>query len=311
MAAFFLRPHAKQPGGDTVTQFADISSVLFLGATVIFVAVVILIAVAIFAPRSLRDRLARPSLILLAGIAFPVVSLTALLVYALAIPFPTSSDAKPTIRVEVTGELWWWRVRYLDESGALLVETANEISIPSGQMVEFVLKSDNVIHSFWIPELGSKLDMIPGHVNRLRVREPAPGVLSGQCAEYCGAQHTKMKFAVHVLAPASFNAWLSAQRQPARMAGPELEQGAQRFQHACAACHTVRGTPAAGTSGPDLTHVASRSTLAAGVLTNNVGAMAGWIAASQHIKPGNRMPSFDQWSGEELRAVASYLDSLK
>jgi len=221
------------------------------------------------------------------------------------------AGATAAVRIEVTGELWWWRVRYLDASGKPVFETANDIRIPAGEWVEFVLKSDNVIHSFWIPELGGKLDMIPGHVNRLRVRALDAGRYTGQCAEYCGAQHANMKFDVQAMAPDAFQAWLSAQAQPAAPAGPTLRQGERVFQQACAQCHTVRGTSAAGTLGPDLTHVGSRLSLAAGVLPNNVGALAGWIAGSQHIKPGNPMPSFDQLPGEDLRAVAHYLESLK
>lgn len=304
------------PAGEGASGVADISSVLFIGATVIFLAVAALIAVALFGPVSLRRRLSRPSLIVGAGIAFPVVALTALLVYVLSTASSMArAGATAATRIEVTGELWWWRVRYLDAAGKPVFETANDIRIPAGEWVEFVLKSDNVIHSFWIPELGGKLDMIPGHVNRLRVRALGAGRYTGQCAEYCGAQHANMKFGVQAMAPDAFQAWLSAQAQPAApalsVAEPTLRQGARLFQQACAQCHTVRGTSAAGTQGPDLTHVGSRLSLAAGVLPNNVGALAGWIAGSQHIKPGNPMPSFDQLPGEDLRAVAHYLESLK
>ncbi|WP_417221049.1 cytochrome c oxidase subunit II [Achromobacter spanius] len=304
------------PAGEGASGVADISSVLFIGATVIFLAVAALIVVALFGPMSLRRRLSRPSLIVGAGIAFPVAALTALLVYVLSTASSMArAGATAATRIEVTGELWWWRVRYLDAAGKPVFETANDIRIPAGEWVEFVLKSDNVIHSFWIPELGGKLDMIPGHVNRLRVRALGAGRYTGQCAEYCGAQHANMKFDVQAMAPDAFQAWLSAQAQPAAPAlsdaGPTLRQGARLFQQACAQCHTVRGTSAAGTQGPDLTHVGSRLSLAAGVLPNNVGALAGWIAGSQHIKPGNPMPSFDQLPGEDLRAVAHYLESLK
>ncbi len=300
------------PAGEGAGSVADINNVLYIGGTVIFLAVAALVGVALFGPVTWRRRLSRPSLIVGAGIAFPVVALTALLVYVLSEASAMArAGATAAVRIEVTGELWWWRVRYLDASGNPVFETANDIRIPAGEWVEFVLKSDNVIHSFWIPELGGKLDMIPGHVNRLRVRSPGAGRYTGQCAEYCGAQHANMKFDVQAMAPDAFQAWLSAQAQPAAPAGPALRQGERVFQQACAQCHTVRGTSAAGTLGPDLTHVGSRLSLAAGVLPNNVGALAGWIAGSQHIKPGNPMPSFDQLPGEDLRAVAHYLESLK
>src|SRR5690606_9930190 len=184
--------------------------------------------------------------------------------------------------------------------------------MPAGLPVELVLKSDNVIHSFWVPNLAGKLDMVPGHVNRLRVQAQAPMVFRGKCAEYCGAQHAKMMFEVQALAPDDFQTWLLSQRQPAQApTSARLEVGQRHFMQACAQCHTVRGTAAAGTLGPDLTHIGSRSSLAAGVLPNNAGTLAGWIAGSQHIKPGNHMPSFDHWSGEDLRAVAHYMESLQ
>ncbi|OZI49582.1 cytochrome c oxidase subunit II [Bordetella genomosp. 4] len=301
----------EQPSSEAAIRTAELGDVLFAGAAIIFVAMAVLIAFAVFGPARIRDRLSRPAIIYFAGIAFPVIVLTVLLSYTLGVPGSMKREAAPRLQIEVVGEIWWWRVRYQDASGSLWFETANEIRIPAGVPVDMVLKSDNVIHSFWAPELGGKLDMIPGHVNRMTVQAEEPGVFHGVCAEYCGAQHAKMRFSVHALAPEAFDAWMSAQRRPAREAGPELQPGAERFVQACAACHTVRGTAAAGTSGPDLTHVGSRSSLAAGTLPNNVGALAGWIAASQRIKPGNPMPSFDHWSGEELRAVATYLQSLK
>jgi len=301
-----------QPSGEAAALIAEIGWVLYVGAAAIFVAVSVLLALAMFGPAPLRRRLSRPALIVGAGISFPVAVLTALLLYVLSPTSAATREAAPlAARIEVTGELWWWRVRYLDASGALLFETANEIRIPTGQPVEFLLKSDNVIHSFWIPELGGKLDMIPGRVNRMRALARTPGTFRGHCAEYSGAQHAQMRFDVQALAPAQFEAWMRAQREPARAAAAPLRQGEQLFMQACASCHAVRGTSAAGTLGPDLTHLGSRPSLAAGVLPNNVGALGGWIAGSQHIKPGNGMPSFDQWPGEDLRAVARYLESLK
>lgn len=301
-----------QPSGEDAARIAEIGWVLYVGGAAIFVAVAALMAFAIFGPEPVRRRLSRPALIVGAGIAFPIVALTALLVYVLT-PAPSAArDATSfAARIEVTGELWWWRVRYLDASGELLFETANEIRIPAGQPVEFLLKSDNVIHSFWIPELGGKLDMIPGRVNRMRALARTPGTFRGHCAEYCGAQHAQMLFDVQAVAPDAFDAWVQAQRQPAQATVPELRQGERLFMQACAQCHAVRGTVAEGTLGPDLTHVGSRDSLAAGILPNNVGALGGWIAGSQQIKPGNGMPSFDQWPGEDLRAVARYLESLK
>lgn len=300
-----------RPASGTAAKTAEISEVLFVSAALIFAAMMVLAVITIWGPVRIRRRLARPALILFAGVGFPVTALTLLLTYTLNATGSAKDGVNPMVRVEIKGELWWWRVRYLDGSGSLLFETANEIRIPAGVPVEFVLTSDNVIHSFWVPELGGKLDMVPGHVNRMTVQVHEPGVFQGQCAEYCGAQHAKMRFTVQALAPEAFHQWVTAQSAPALSAGPRLQQGAQLFINACAMCHTVRGTRADGITGPDLTHVASRSSLAAGALPNNVGAIAGWITASQHLKPGNLMPSFDHWSGADVRAVATYLGSLK
>lgn len=300
--------------GEDAVRIAEISGVLFVGATVIFLLVAALLALALYGPLRMRGILAHRWLIIGAGIAFPVIVLSALLVYSFSETRLQARAATPLgARIEVMGEMWWWRVRYLDNDGQLLFETANDIRIPSGQPVEFILKSENVIHSFWVPNLAGKLDMVPGHVNHLRVQARAPGVFRGQCAEYCGAQHAKMMLDVQALAPDDFLAWLALQQQqPSREpVGAMLQAGKQYFMNTCARCHTIRGTAADGTLGPDLTHVGSRRSLAAGVLPNNAGTLAGWIADSQHIKPGNQMPSFNQLSGEGLRALAQYMESLK
>lgn len=294
-------------------RIGAISEVLFIGAAVIFLWVMIMLLLALYGPPRLRRRLGRPALIIAAGIVFPVVVLSALLFYTFgAATNMMRTTTQPALRIEVIGEMWWWRVRYLDDDGQLMFETANDIRMPAGLPVELVLKSDNVIHSFWVPALAGKLDMVPGHVNRLRVQAEEPGLFRGQCAEYCGAQHAKMMFDVQALSPGDFQEWVALQRQPAlEPATDTLRMGKQHFMQVCAQCHTVRGTGAAGALGPDLTHIGSRLSLAAGVLPNNVGTLAGWIAGSQHIKPGNQMPSFNQLSGEGLRAVAQYMESLK
>ena len=208
------------------------------------------------------------------------------------------------LRIEVTGEQWWWRVRYLDAQGAPDFETANEIRIPAGRPVLLELKSADVIHSFWVPSLAGKLDMVPGRTNRLRLLASRPGEYRGQCAEYCGGPHAFMALFVVAEEAAQFERWAEGQRKPAAAANA-------LFTAHCGSCHTVRGTQAAGALGPDLTHVGSRLSIGAGLLPNNAGALAGWIASSQHLKPGNLMPSFRHFSGEELRAMASYLQTLK
>lgn len=304
---------ALHPKGEHAGHIADLTWVMFIGAGGIFLLVLALLALALFGPQNARAFLGRRAVVVAGGIAFPVVVLTALLWYGLGMTTALMrSDEPAAARIEVRGELWWWRVRYLDSDDQLLFETANDIRIPAGLPVEFLLKSDNVIHSFWVPNLTGKLDMIPGHVNVLRVQAGAPGVFLGQCAEYCGAQHAKMMLHVQALAPGEFQAWRDVQQQPAREpADTQLRAGMDLFQQACAQCHAVRGSPASGSAGPDLTHAGSRPFIAANVLPNNTGTLAGWIAGNQHIKPGNLMPEFERLSGDELRAIARYVESLE
>ena len=283
---------AHGPAAMAITQLAW---VLFVGGAAILLAVLALTAYAVYARPAW---LARERFVVSAGIAFPVAALSVLLAYVYAIGAPQGAQSETSLRIEVIGEQWWWRVRYPG------FETANEIRIPAGQPVELILRSADVIHSFWVPNLAGKVDMIPGRENRLRLTAAKPGEFRGQCAEFCGGPHAKM--ALHVIAESTerFEAWLAAQRKPAGTALPS-------FEARCAVCHTVRGTAAAGTRGPDLTHIGSRGYIAAGTLPNNAGTLAGWIASSQHIKPGNLMPEFREFSAEELKALAAYLESLK
>lgn len=323
IALLAARPQAAQAGiqsaltpkGGQAAQIAEIGTVLFVGGGLIFLGVMLLLYIALFGPARMRSLIGRRALVIGGGIVFPVVVLSMLLVYTfMAAAGMVRAYEAPAARIEITGELWWWRVKYLDPQGKVIIETANDVRIPAAQPVELLVRSDNVIHSFWVPNLAGKMDTIPGHVNRLRVQADQPGVFRGQCAEYCGVQHANMALHVIALPSQDYASWLDAQTAPARE--PEaveasLQVGKQYFMHACAQCHTIRGTQAAGTLGPDLTHVGSRHSIAAGILPNNVGALAGWIAGSQHIKPGNQMPSFNDLSGEGLRSVAQYMESLK
>ncbi len=301
------------PKGRDAAYIADITWVLFIGGGLIFFLVLVLTGIALFGKQTQRGWLARRGLIIGGGIVFPVVALSALLVYTFSSGAVNIHRGSPAARIEVIGELWWWRVRYLDERGGLLLETANEIRIPADRPVEILLKSADVIHSFWVPNLAGKIDLIPGHTNRLRLHADSPGSFRGQCAEYCGAQHAKMAFHVIAEPQPAFDAWLTNQMRAAIEPKDDLLRlGQQLFlDNRCGQCHTVRGAPAAGTLGPDLTHIGSRRSLAAGILPNNPGTMAGWITGSQTIKPGNRMPSFHQFSGHELRTLAAYLASLQ
>jgi len=248
------------------------------------------------------------------GVVLPVIVLATLLTYSFVLGRDLNRALGPeALRIEVVGKQWWWEVRYLQPDGAAPVVSANELRLPVGEPVELLLTSTDVIHSFWLPSIAGKRDMIPGKVNRLVLEAREPGVYRGQCAEYCGGPHALMAFYAIAEPAADFRRWLGREAAPA--AAPDdqfLAEGRELFLNSgCGACHTVRGTPAAGELGPDLTHLGSRRSLGAGILPNNVGTIAGWIADTQHIKPDNLMPSFNTFTGVELRALAAWLASLE
>jgi cytochrome c oxidase subunit 2 len=223
---------------------------------------------------------------------------------------PAPSDR---LRIHVVGRQWWWEVRYEQPGSATRIALANEIRLPTGQAVELVLSSADVIHSFWVPTLAGKVDMIPGRTTQLYLRSDVTGKFRGICAEYCGGQHALMALFVIAQTPEQFTAWLT---QQSRAAGEPNDSFFKLgydafFRGNCQTCHTIRGTPANGTVGPDLTHVGGRQSLAAGVLDNHIGTMAGWIAGAQDLKPGNAMPSPALYTGVELRALAAWLGSLE
>ena len=280
----------------------------------IFVAVMALALYAVFARGNRPRRLGRSSFVVVAGAAFPTIALGALLVWVLSGTATLTRPPGPeALRIEVIGRMWWWEVRYLDAEGETLAIAANEIHLPTDRPALLELSTVDVIHSFWVPRLAGKLDMIPGHVNRLKLQADRPGVFRGQCAEFCGKQHALMAFRVVAHEPTEFEEWLAKERGPAREPDTaELQRGRDLFlSTGCGACHAIRGTPAEARIGPDLTHVGSRLTLAAGILDNHVGTFAGWIADAQGLKPGNGMPSFNVLPGRDLRALAAYLESLQ
>ncbi len=305
---------ALDPAADEAARLATLSIVLFVGGAAIFVAVTALVLYAIFAPPARRRWLADRRAILIGGIAVPIVVLTALLVYGFIVLRVAHAPASEgALRIEVVGEQYWWRVRYPAEGEAEAFATANEIRVPAGRPVELVAMSADVIHAVWIPNFAGKVDMIPGRANRLVFTVERPGVYRGVCAEYCGDQHARMAFDVVALEPGAFAAWRQAQTAPAREPATEFLEGGRILfiRNGCGNCHAVRGTEAGGQIGPDLTHVGSRRTIGAGQFPNNVGTLAGWIADTQHLKGGARMPSYGSLTGADLRAIAGYLESLK
>jgi cytochrome c oxidase subunit 2 len=298
------------PAGPYAGSIAALSWVLIAMAAGVFAVVIAALWVALFGKPRLKAKLGGSKTIWIGGIAFPVIVLTLLLIYGLTLTRNLTAPVPPgAMRVRITGEMWWWRVAYLDRQGQPYMLDANELHIPAGRPVLLELESNDVIHSFWVPRLSGKLDMVPGRRNILPIQADAPGVFAGQCAEYCGGPHALMAFVVVAHDPATFDAMMAARRAPhPRPSGP----GAALFRSAgCAACHRIAGTDANGMAGPDLTHVGSRRSLGAGILPNNHGTLMGWIGDSQSIKPGNRMPPYKVLSAAELQALAAYLGAQK
>jgi cytochrome c oxidase subunit 2 len=299
------------PAGHDAAVISQFAWVMFGAATVIFVAVMALMAL------SLRDnaRPLRPGLwIAGAGVAFPVLVLSALLTWSTwrsAQLVPQSSQA--ALSISVTARMWWWEVRYRDPAGGREIVTANEIHIPVGQAVYVGLNAADVIHSLWVPSLSGKRDMIPGRVTGLTLRADRPGVYRGQCAEFCGAQHANMALHVVALAPDAFRDWLLRQALPARAPqGALLERGRAAFlEQRCQTCHTIRGVAETARLGPDLTHVGSRAHIGAGLLQTHQNTLAGWIADPQAVKPGVFMPAAAGTDGDTLGALAAYLEHLQ
>ena len=304
---------ALHPRGPDAEAIAHLTWILIGGGTAILLAVLAIAAFALWAPLERRAWAAKQRFVIGSAVVFPIVVLTALLIYTVVVEASIGKrGGEPAVRIAVIGHQWWWRVHYLDSQGGLDFVTANEIRIPAGVPVELTLESVDVIHSLAVPNLAGKLDMIPGRVNRLRLHAHAPGVFRGQCTEYCGGPHAKMAFYVVAEKPEDFEGWRASQRNPASATQNAVTaQGHALFMLHCVACHSVRGTEAKGALGPDLTHVGSRISIAAGILPNNRATLAAWVSASQDMKPGNLMPSMNIFSGEELRALAAYLESLK
>lgn len=220
--------------------------------------------------------------------------------------------AQNPVTIQVTGHQWWWEFTYPNDQAYLQITTANEIHVPLHTRIVILTRSSDVIHSFWAPSITGKRDLIPGYSSSFAFQVDRPGIYRGLCAEFCGLQHAHMGFAVVAEPFEQFAAWQEAQLADGKEPdNPETKRGRTVFlTHACAMCHTIRGTSAAATMGPDLTHFGSRMNLAAETLPNNPGSLAGWIIDPQNIKPGNHMAP-NALSGQDLQALISYLESLE
>ncbi|MFL5448692.1 MAG: cytochrome c oxidase subunit II [Gemmatimonadales bacterium] len=292
---------------------------MYVVSAVVFVLVVLALLLAAFrrrgaeAPETDPGRERSLTTAVSIATALTVLILFGFLVYDVAVGRQlTRGLGKDALQVRVIGHQWWWELQYRDSVAHNWFTTANELHIPVGRPVALELLSTDVIHSFWPPTISQKRDLIPGKDNSLWLQADTAGVYRGQCAEYCGQQHAKMGFLVIAQRPDSFASWLAAQRDTALTPTTQLALRGQEvfLASSCVMCHAIAGTPAGSRVGPDLTHLASRRTLAAGTLPNTRGNLAGWIVNPQSIKPGTRMPP-NQLKPEDLQALLAYLETLK
>jgi cytochrome c oxidase subunit 2 len=282
-------------------------------STVVFAVVVVLLFVGVVRGRRRTEDEARgparwgEPFIVIAGVGVSAVILIAVFLVSLrTMQALASQERGAALSVHVIGHDWWWEARY--DNGAV---TANEIHIPAGPRVRLVLDAADVIHSFWVPQLAPKRDLIPGRTNDLWIQADTPGRYRGQCAEYCGLQHAHMAFFVVAQRSDEFAAWLTDQRKPFQPADGLAARGRDVFlTNTCVGCHAIRGTTAMGTLGPDLTHLASRDTIAGDTLPNTSDVLADWVTDPQEAKPGVSMPP-TQLGAADLQALVAFLKSLR
>jgi cytochrome c oxidase subunit II len=316
-------PSTLQPHGPAAAHLATLWWVMFALSAAIFILVIGLLFAALLRRRRATNETPPDSSggdtgrtwVTRGGIALPLVVLGIVFGYSIftlaAVENPTE---KPAVKIHVIARRWWWEVIYPDQN----ITTANEIHLPVGKPVQIELESGDVIHSFWVPELHGKMDLIPTRINTITLQADQKGVYRGECAEYCGLQHAHMGFMVVAESSADFDKWLTAQQQPATApAETAAKQGQQVFESAgCIFCHTIRGMDDKSIDrsgidlGPDLTHLSSRLTIAGAVLTQNTGNLAGWVSDPQHIKPGSLMPRVDL-NGQDLQTLLAYLETLR
>ncbi|HEX2220032.1 MAG TPA: cytochrome c oxidase subunit II [Gemmatimonadales bacterium] len=310
---------AHAPAGPQALMLDRLGELLYGIAAVVFVLVVAALLVAAFRRRRAGEEMESPARErrMAMAVAIAAGATVATLITVLFLSFGTGKQLTGTappdaIQIRVTGRQWFWDVEYRDSLPQRWATTANEIHVPVGRPVVFQLRSSDVIHSFWVPNLGVKRDMIPGQETSIWFQADTPGVYRGQCAEFCGYQHAKMAFLIVAEPPDRFAAWLDRQRDTARTPTDSLARRGQEvfLASTCVMCHAIGGTPAGSRVGPNLTHLASRRTIAAGTLPNTRGHLAGWIVDPQQIKPGVRMPP-NALSPDDLQALLAYLESLE
>lgn len=315
---------ALRPAGIQAAHIFTLWTVTLLVCSLVFTAVLVALLLALArAPRASHK--ARPDLTSLerpehrlrrvvSGAALAsVILLFGLLLADITTDRALSSlPVADAVHVEMTGHQWWWETRYSDDEPGGGFAVANELHVPVGRPVVVSLKADDVIHTFWVPNLHGKKDMIPGRASTIEFRADRVGTYRGQCAEFCGLEHALMAFSVVAESPDQYRAWVAHQQTPAPQPANEIQaQGERIFTSGnCAGCHTVRGTSAHGTLGPDLTHVMSRPMLAAGTFTNNAANLESWIKAPGSMKPGTTMPA-SPLSAQDLKALVAWIGTLQ
>ena len=310
---------AHAPAGPQAVLLDRLGDLLYGIAAVVFILVVAALLMAVFRRRGegeavqepVRERRMAMVVAVAAGATVATLATVLLLSFGTGRRL-TATPPSDALQVRVTGRQWWWEVQYRDSVANRWATTANEIHVPVGRPVVFELRGGDVIHSFWVPNLGVKRDMIPGQETSIWFQADTPGVYRGQCAEFCGYQHAKMAFLVVAQPPDQFTAWLEGQRDSARTPVDSLGRRGQEvfLASSCVMCHAIAGTPAGSRVGPDLTHLAARRSIAAGTLPNTLGHLAGWIVDPQQIKPGVRMPP-NALEPHDLQALLAYLESLR
>ena len=315
--------NAVNPAGPQANNLSRLWWLMFTVSSVVFVLVMIAVLLSlrnrthsettpILEPPQLQEQRRRN--VVISAVTVTVIILFVFLIASFSAGRYLTAELahKNGIAIDVTGHQWWWEIRYNDVDASNIFTTANEIHIPVGVPVTFTLHGADVIHSFWVPNLAGKKDLIPGKVNSIWLQADKPGVYRGQCAEYCGLQHAQMAFWVIAESQEQFNAWKQNQTQTSVPAASDSQKRGQQvfLSSTCVMCHAINGTPAGSNIGPNLTHVGSRNTLAAATIANTREHLAQWIKDSQQIKPGNKMPQ-NNLSDADLQSLIDYLQSLK
>ena len=306
---------ALEPAGPQAERIASLWNVFLWVSLVVYVLVMLALFAALLrrrpeiVPNAVSPNV-RPAVTIATGLT--VLILLALLTASIFTGRSIASVPDRAIQIAITGRQWWWQVDYDDEDKSKRFTTANELTIPAGVPVTIHLQSPDVIHSFWVPNLYGKRDLIPGKRATLTITADRPGVYRGQCAEFCGWQHAKMALWVNVVPRDEYAKWVEASRRPSQIPStPQERKGLETFMSSpCPLCHTIGGNQASGKTAPDLTHFASRRSIAAGTLPNRRGFLAGWILDPQHIKPGSQMPPMVLEQGE-AQPLLTYLESLR